>query len=33
MAQKLWTRQFFMIMGINFLIFLSFNMINPSLQL
>ena len=33
MAQKLWTRQFFMIMGINFLIFLSFNMINPSLPL
>ena len=33
MAQNLWTRQFFMIMGINFLIFLSFNMINPSLPL
>ena len=33
MAQKLWTRPFIMIMGINFLIFLSFNMINPSLPL
>lgn len=33
MAQKLWTRPFVMIMGINFLIFLSFNMINPSLPL
>ena len=33
MAQKLWTRPFFMIMAINFLIFLSFNMINPSLPL
>lgn len=33
MAQKLWTRPFIMIMGINFLLFLSFNMINPSLPL
>lgn len=33
MTQKLWTRPFIMIMGINFLIFLSFNMINPSLPL
>ncbi len=33
MAQKLWTRPFIMVMGINFLIFLSFNMINPSLPL
>ena len=33
MAQKLWTRPFVMIMAINFLIFLSFNMINPSLPL
>lgn len=33
MAQKLWTRPFIMIMGINFMIFLSFNMINPALPL
>ncbi len=33
MTKKLWTRPFIMIMGINFLIFLSFNMINPSLPL
>lgn len=33
MGQKLWTRPFIMIMGVNFLIFLSFNMINPSLPL
>ena len=33
MTSRLWTRPFITIMGINFLIFLSFNMINPSLPL
>lgn len=33
MQQKLWTRSFFMVMVINFLLFLSMNMINPSFPL
>lgn len=33
MSQKLWTRPFAIIMAINFMLFLSFNMLNPSLPI
>ena len=33
MTQKLWSRPFAIIMAINFMLFLSFNMLNPSLPI
>lgn len=33
MSRKLWNRPFIMIMAINFMLFLSFNMLNPSLPI